>query len=204
MTVAGLISYSSALAIAALIPGPQIFALFAQAVQRGLRQATWMTLGMVLGDLAYLSLVLAGLAILAETVSWALIVIKWAGIAYLAWLAMQFWIAPVEPSDFNPVKTKSNKHVFISGFFITMGNPKSIFFYISLMPTIIAIQSITRFDATILLLVTGTILTVVQFGFVLAASRTRNLFHSQRNLRVLNRSAAVCMGGAAAAIALRD
>jgi threonine/homoserine/homoserine lactone efflux protein len=204
MTIAGLVAYSSALAIAAAIPGPQVFALVAQAIQRGFRRATWMMLGMVLGDLVYLSLVLAGLAILAETVSWVLIAIKWAGIAYLVWLAVQFWIAPVQPSETGPGAEPPIQHVFISGFLITMGNPKSMFFYISLMPTLIEIRSIRLIDAAVLLMVTGLILSLVQFTFVLTAARTRNIFRSRRGLRFMNRSAAVCMGGAAAAIALRD
>lgn len=204
MTIAGLVAYSSALALAAAIPGPQVFALVAQAVQRGLRQATWMTLGMVFGDLVYLSLVLAGLALLAETVSWALIAIKWAGVAYLVWLAVQCWVAPVEPSEPADEDGPSIQHVFVSGFLVTMGNPKSILFYISLMPTLIEIQSLRLMDAVALLLITGIILSLVQFVFVLAAVRTRRLFRSRRGLRTLNRSAAVCMGGAAAAIAFRD
>lgn len=204
MTVGGLIAYSSALAVAAAIPGPQVFALVAQAIRRGLRQATWMTLGMVLGDLVYLSLVLGGLAILAETVSWALIGLKWAGIGYLLWLAVQYWRTPAEAVEVDGDTGLSLRHVFVSGFLVTMGNPKSIFFYLSLMPTLIEVRDLRWAEAALLLLVTGVILGLVQFAFVLAAARTRRLFHSRRGARLLNRSAAVCMGGAAAAIAIRD
>lgn len=48
---------------------------------------------MVVGDVLYLSAVLAGLAYIAESFSMLLIVIKWAGVAYLCWLAVQFWRA---------------------------------------------------------------------------------------------------------------
>ena len=91
MTLSGFVAYSSALAIAAVIPGPQIVAIVAQALKSGYRQAAWMTAGMVLGDVLYLATVLAGLAFIAETFSALLIVIKWAGVAYLCWLAVQFW-----------------------------------------------------------------------------------------------------------------
>jgi threonine/homoserine/homoserine lactone efflux protein len=204
MSMAGLVAYSSALAIAAAMPGPQVFALVAQAVQRGFRQATWMLLGMVLGDLVYLSLVLAGLAVLAQTVSWVLVAIKWAGIAYLAWLAVHFWIAPAQPSETGTEAEPPIQHLFLSGFLITMGNPKSVFFYISLMPTLIEVRGVHLTEAGALLMITGLILSLVQIAFVLMAARTRRLFSSRRGRRCLNRGAAVCMGGAAAAIAFRD
>lgn len=204
MSITGLISYSMALAVAAVIPGPQIFAIVAQAVQKGRKQAAWMTLGMALGDLAYLSMVLAGLAVLAETLSWVLIVIKWVGIAYLAWMAIQFWRSPTQVAQGDSAHETPRKRVFISGFLITMGNPKSVLFYISLMPTIIDMKSIGILDALILLGATAVILTVLQFGFVLAAAQSRTFFGTSKNIRMLNRGAAVCMGGAAVTIALRD
>ena len=46
---------------------------------------------MVLGDVLYLAAVLAGLAFIAETFSFLLIAIKWAGVVYLCCLAVQFW-----------------------------------------------------------------------------------------------------------------
>ncbi|HTD13985.1 MAG TPA: LysE family transporter [Chthoniobacterales bacterium] len=54
MSLSGFIGYSCALAIAAIIPGPQIFAIIAQALRRGFGRAAWMTLGMVLGDVLFL------------------------------------------------------------------------------------------------------------------------------------------------------
>ena len=91
MSLSGFIGYSCALAIAAIIPGPQIFAIIAQALRRGYGHAAWMTLGMVLGDILYLTAVLVGLAFVAETLSFVLIALKWAGVVYLCWLAVEFW-----------------------------------------------------------------------------------------------------------------
>ncbi|MGO4485594.1 LysE family transporter [Rhizobium pisi] len=50
---------------------------------------------MVVGDALYLASVLAGLAHIAETFSFLLIAIKWAGVAYLCWLAFNFWTSQV-------------------------------------------------------------------------------------------------------------
>jgi threonine/homoserine/homoserine lactone efflux protein len=203
MSLSGFIGYSCALAIAAIIPGPQIFAIVAQALRRGYGRAAWMTLGMVLGDVLYLTAVLVGLAFVAETLSFVLIAIKWAGVVYLSWLAVEFWKSDTELGEMELEKGSSGKNAFISGMLVTLGNPKSVLFYISIMPTIVNLRSITQMDALILLAITGTILLAVQLPFAVAAARTRHFFRSPGRLRLVNRSAAVCMGGAAAAVALR-
>ena len=203
MSFSGFIGYSCALAIAAVIPGPQIFAIIAQALRRGYRQAAWMTIGMVFGDLLYLIAVLVGLAFVAETLSFVLIGIKWAGVVYLCWLAVEFWKSGTEFGEMKLDKASSGKNAFISGILVTLGNPKSVLFYISIMPTIVDLRSITRVDRLVLLAITGTILLTAQLPFAVAAARTRHFFRSPQRLRLMNRSAAVCMGGAAAAVALR-
>ncbi|WP_192247335.1 LysE family translocator [Mesorhizobium silamurunense] len=204
MTLSGFAAYSGALAIAAIIPGPQIVAIVAQALQSGYRQAAWMTAGMVLGDVLYLAAVLAGLAFVAETFSFLLIVIKWAGVAYLCWLAVQFWRAgeTFEASEAGAVKSGGN--AFLSGVLVTLGNPKSVLFYISILPTVVDIGALSALDVPILLAITAIILAAVQFPFAVAGAGTRRSLQSPRTTRLFNRGAAVCMGGAAATIALRN
>ncbi|PBC01075.1 LysE family translocator [Mesorhizobium sp. WSM3860] len=204
MTLSGFAAYSGALAIAAIIPGPQIVAIVAQALKSGYRQAAWMTAGMVLGDVLYLAAVLAGLAFIAETFSFLLIAIKWAGVAYLCWLAVQFWRAgeTVEASDAGAARSGGN--AFVSGVLVTLGNPKSVLFYISILPTVVDIGALSALDVPILLVITAVILAAVQFPFAIAGAGTRRTLQSPRAARLFNRGAAVCVGGAAATIALRN
>lgn len=204
MTLSGLIAYSSALAIAAIIPGPQLVAIVAQALKSGYRQAAWMTAGMVLGDVLYLATVLAGLAVIAETFSTLLIVIKWVGVAYLCWLAVQFWRADDRFEAGPQSSGAGGKGAFLSGMLVTVGNPKSVLFYISILPTVIDIHGLSLLDIAILLSITAVILTIVQFPFAVAGAKTRKALQSPRAMRILNRGAAVCMGGAAATIAARS
>src|ERR1700739_4349605 len=101
-------------------------------------------------------------------------------------------------------KGSSGRNAFISGILVTLGNPKSVLFYISIMPSIVNVSSITGVDAFILLAITAIILMAVQLPFALVAAGSRHLFSSQKRLRLVNRSASVCMGGAAVTIALRN
>lgn len=205
MTLSGFLAYSGALAIAAAIPGPQIVAIVAQAMKSGYRQAIWMTLGMVVGDVLYLTAVLAGLAYIAESFTLALIVIKWAGVAYLLWLAYQYWTADFDiETEGTEAQAGSHWRVLASGALVTFGNPKSILFYIAILPTIIDLNAVTLTDVFALVALTATILTLAQLPFVLAGAKARHALKSPRAMRLMNRGAAVLMGGAAATIAARQ
>lgn len=204
MTLAGFATYSVALAIAAVIPGPQIVALVAHAMSSGYRRAFWMTAGMVIGDVLYLSAVLAGLAYIAESFSILLIAIKWAGVAYLCWLAVQFWRAGnVVHEVGSRSRNDRRSNALISGILVTLGNPKSILFYVALLPTIIDLDAIGTSDVIILLGLTTVILSLAQLPFVILAAKARNVLRTPRALKIFNRAAAVTMGGAAVTIATR-
>ncbi|TCU41442.1 LysE family translocator [Rhizobium azibense] len=203
MDLSGLIAYCSALAIAAIIPGPQIVAIVAQSLRSGYRLAGWMTAGMVLGDIVYLAAALAGLAYIAETFTTLLIVIKWAGVAYLSWLAVQFWRADPTAGSI-PAAHESGRSAFMSGILITLGNPKSVLFYVSILPTVIDVSRVSMADALLLAAVTGIILSIAQYPFALAGARARHALSSPRAVKLMNRGAAVCMGGTATAIATRQ
>jgi threonine/homoserine/homoserine lactone efflux protein len=205
MTLSGFIAYSGALALAAIIPGPQLVAIVAQALRSGYRQAVWITIGMVAGDVLYLATVLAGLAYIAETFITLLIVIKWAGVAYLIGLAVQFWRAGVEidPKDAKG-RARTGRSAFIAGVLVTLGNPKSVLFYIAIVPTIVDLATVTLADCAVLLALTAVILTLVQLPFAVAGAKARGALQSPRALRLVNRGAALFMGGAAATIAARS
>lgn len=205
MTLSGFIAYSGALALAAIIPGPQLVAIVAQALRAGYRQAAWITIGMVAGDVLYLAAVLAGLAYIAETFSALLIVIKWAGVAYLIWLAVQFWRSGIAPDEEQSSRReRTGKSAFLAGVLVTLGNPKSVLFYIAIVPTIVDLGSVTLGDCAILLALTAAILTLVQLPFALAGAKARGALQSPRALRLVNRGAALFMGGAAVTIAARS
>ena len=104
MTLAGFIAYAGALAVAAAIPGPGVTALVARALGSGFRPAFAMSLGLILGDLTYLTAVVLGLAFLAQTFGLVFLVIKWLGVAYLAFLAWKFWSTGITPESIEAKK----------------------------------------------------------------------------------------------------
>ena len=53
-------------------------------------------LAMWIGEGIWLSLAVFGLAFVAQTFHFAFVVVKWVGVAYLAYLAWKMWTAPVD------------------------------------------------------------------------------------------------------------
>jgi arginine exporter protein ArgO len=136
MTLAGFVAYSGALAIAAAIPGPGVTALVARALGSGFRSSLFMSLGLILGDLTYLTAVVLGLAMIAQTFGTVFLVIKWAGVAYLAYLAWGFWTSGISAEKIEAKKSRGGAvSSIVAGLAVTLGNPKTMLFYIALTPT---------------------------------------------------------------------
>ena len=117
---------------------------------------------------------------------------------------MQFWTSGETFDTAGAGEARSGKSAFVSGILVTLGNPKSVLFYISILPTVVDIGALSPLDVPVLLAITAIILTAVQFPFAIAGARTRRTLQSPRATHLFNRGAAVCMGGAAATIALRN
>ncbi|WP_353643498.1 LysE family translocator [Mesorhizobium sp. WSM2239] len=205
MTLAGFLAYSLALAIAAAIPGPGVTALVARALGSGFRSALAMSFGLVVGDLTYLTAVVLGLALVAQTFGTVFLVIKWLGVAYLAWLAWSFWKSGITPENVEARKGKGGLAAsFLAGLAVTLGNPKTMIFYLALTPTLVDLRTITFADYAILAALTVVVLLVVLVPYLALAAKARWFLKTPRALKALNRTAAAFMAGAALAIASRQ
>lgn len=205
MTLAGFITYAGALAIAAAIPGPGVTALVARALGSGFRSSLFMALGLVIGDLIFLTAVVLGLALVAQTFGTVFLIVKWLGVAYLCWLAWQFWTSGISPATVEASKGSGRVLAsMLAGLTVTLGNPKTMIFYLALTPTLVDLRSITLADYAILAAVTTAVLLIVLVPYLILAAKARSLLKAPRALKALNRIAAAFMGGAAVTIASRS
>jgi len=146
-----------------------------------------------------------GLAIVAQTFGMVFLVIKWAGVAYLAYLAWTFWTSGITAENIEARKAKGGFFAsFLAGLTVTLGNPKTMIFYLAITPTIVDLKTITLADYGILALLTIIVLFVVLVPYLALAAKARWFLKTPRALKALNRTAATFMAGAAAAIAARQ
>lgn len=199
------LTYSAALGVAAAIPGPGMAALVARSVSSGPLAGFCLLFGLILGDLTYLSFAVFGLAMVAEHFNALFQSVRWGAAVYLCYLAWQFWFANHQPINVGrQVQRKELLSAAVSGLTITLGNPKTIAFYLALLPLVINLESVSL-QTWGLMLVPLTIVVLLSVGalFVLGAVRIRHLLSSLRAQQRLFRGAAAIMVAAAAAMLIR-
>jgi threonine/homoserine/homoserine lactone efflux protein len=204
MELSSLFIFAAALFVAAGSPGPSIAALVARVISKGFRDVFPFLLAMWIGEGIWLSLAVFGLAFVAQTFHLAFVVVKWIGVAYLAWLAWKMWTAPVDAKEGEMPKEDSPAKLFLAGMAVTLGNPKIMMFYLALLPTIIDLASVTVVGWLELTLTMAVVLVAIDLGWVVAAAQARKLLKSRRAMKIANRISATTMAGAAAAIAARS
>lgn len=203
MSITSLLIFAGALLVAAGSPGPSIAALVARVMTRGLSGVFPFLLAMWIGEAMWLSLAVFGLAYVAQTFHLAFVMLKWAGVAYLVFLAWKMWTAPVTVGDSELPTADSPLRLFFAGMAVTLGNPKIMMFYLALLPTIIDLASVTLIGWAELTLTMVAVLVAIDLGWALAAAQARKLLKSPRAVKIANRISAGTMAGAAAAIAAR-
>ena len=203
MDLVTLAAFTIAYAIAVLVPGPGVAAVVARALGGGFWGAVPMVLGILAGDLIYLFFALFGLAAIATWFGPIFIIVRWAGAAYLLYIAWQFWTARPGSEQIRARKESSWK-TFLSGFALTMGNPKTIIFYLALLPTVVPLdQPMTILGITELTAIVIVVLLIIGLGYAGLAAAARDFFKSNTAIRRLNRTASVLMASAAAFVVAR-
>jgi len=204
MDPTALLVFGMALFIAAATPGPGIAAIVARVLGRGTQGALAFSAGVAVGDVVWLTLAVVGLSALAQMFHEVFLAIKYAGAAYLLYLAYRLWTAPVEPAAAGAgARGEHPLKLFFAGLAVTMGNPKVMVFYLALLPSLLDIAGMTVVGYAELVLVTLSVLGLVFAGYIGLATRARRLFTSPKALRRINRGTGAVMAGAAAAIAAR-
>lgn len=203
MTLTGFLTYSAALALAVAVPGPGIVALVARGLGSGFRATFPMALGIALGDLIYLTGAVLGLAYVAQAFGAVFLTLKYAGAAYLLYLAIRFWTGSAGLGAIKAERTEAGMASFLSGLTLTLGNPKVMVFYLALLPALVDLAQVTLADYLVLTGLTLAILLGILLPYLALASRTRALLEKPEALKRLGRVASLFLGGAALAIAVR-
>lgn len=192
---AQIISYIAALGLAAAIPGPGMTALVARSVSGGAVTGFMMLTGLILGDLIYLSIAVFGLAVLAHTYTSIFTLINWTASLYLCVLAWQFWYHQPQPINIDQKATKQElTSALFAGLTITLGNPKTIAFYLAILPLVISLDNVSLLIwGGMLVPLTVFVLLAVGTVFIIAALRIRHFLSSAKAQLLLFRSAGFIM-----------
>ena len=183
------IAYSAALFIAAAIPGPGIAAVVGRALGTNTRATMPFIAGLALGDIAYLTIAILGLSIIAKTFAGMFFIIKIAGGLYLLFIAWTFWHEKISTREIKAKARQSFMMTILGGFSVTMGNPKTIIFYMAMVPNVIDLTAITFVSWFFLSFITILILFLALTPYVLLTTKAKDLLSTPRALKSVNRIA---------------
>ena len=204
MELITLATFAGALLINAGTPGPSVAALVSRVITNGWRDIMPFLAAMWIGEVMWLTVSLAGMSALAERFYTGFQVLKWAGIAYLIYLAIKMWREPAHAAEEGSLPKRQNPwSMFAAGMALTLGNPKIMVFYLALLPSLIGTQP---FTVGTWLPLAATCLGVMMFtdcSWVFAANYARKFLQTPRAMRITNRIGATTLGGAALVIATR-
>lgn len=206
MSLAELVTFAVALFIAAASPGPGMTALVARALAVGIVGTVPLLVGLIIGDLCFLAAAAFGLAALARAFAGVFLAVKIAGALYLAYLAWKLWTTPpaaIVVEGEARVARRFDWRGVAAGLSITLGNPKTIVFYLALLPSLIDLGGLTAIGFGELALIVVVDLAIVGMAYIAAAARARTLFRNAKARRILDRTAGAMMAGAALAVVAR-
>jgi threonine/homoserine/homoserine lactone efflux protein len=130
-----LLLFALAALVLVLTPGPNMVYCISRSLTQGPKAGLLSLLGVVLGFGVHLLAASLGLTALLASVPLAFDAVRYAGAAYLLWLAWQ----AVKPGGVAPFQARDLPHdpprtLFLMGFMTNLLNPKVAMFYLSFFP----------------------------------------------------------------------
>lgn len=204
MTLSALLLFVPVYVLAVASPGPAVAAMVARTLVNGPRGSAAFIFGLIAGDITWLLAACYGLTLVAQTYAPVFRMIQYVGAAYLLYVAVAMWRAkPVFSPAGQQGEGSTGVAAFSGAYVLTLGNPKTMIFFVSIMPLVLSPESLSGSAMLELVVVCALVLGSVFAGYVLLASRARQLLTSSRALVVVNRTTAGVMAGTAAVVASR-
>jgi len=139
----------SAVALAHLLavasPGPDFAIVLKQSLDHGRRTAIWTSIGIGSGILVHVTYSLLGLGFLIRSSELWFNLVKYAGVAYVAWLGLQALRAVPRDSladvGVGSSRPPAARAAFLTGFLTNALNPKATLFFLSLFVMLVSPQT---------------------------------------------------------------
>jgi len=202
MTLSSLLIFAAVYFAAVATPGPGVAALVARVLGQGLKGVAPFIVGYYVGDMIWLILAATGLTVIVKVFAGLFIAIKFAGVVYLLYLAWRMATAPVAFGE-APAAVSRGWRAFLGALSLTLGNPKVMVFFLSIMPLVVDVRTLTPAALVELAAVSAIVIFSTLAAYALAANRARALLRSTRAMRFVHRAAGGLMAGVAVAIATR-
>lgn len=196
--------YAAALVVLVMTPGPVVVATIARTLASGWRTAMPLAAGVSIVDVLWPLLAILGLSALVQANADILQWMRYIGGAILIWMGWRLISGSKQALATDPDPTLMRRSAwqgFIAGVLVNLGNPKSIVFFIGILPNLFDIPSLTGADIAVILFLSAAVPFLGNVVWALAANRARRFLTSAKAVRRVNQASGGALAGAGAVIA---
>ena len=170
-------------------PGPNMLLVMSTSARYGVRRALAAMAGCMTALVAMMCISAAGLGALLQAFPAVFDVLRWMGAAYLIYLGIKSWRAPVvvNMEEAPPISAAAAGALFQRGFLVAASNPKAILFAAAFLPQFIT-PSAARLPQFIILVVSFAIIEGGWYvAYAMGGRRIALHLRQARTLRLFNR-----------------
>lgn len=199
MNLFELVILFSAMLSLALVPSASVALVVGRSASAGFINGAAVAAGIVIADLVFVLLALLGMAALAEALGSLFLILRYVAGAYLIWFGISLMRSNLSwPLADSGGVGSTLPASFLSGFFLTLGDVKALFFYVSLFPAFVDVMTIKAVDITVLVVLTVVAVGGVKLAYAYFATRLVALAKTFRAQRAIKTTAGGLMVGAGA------
>jgi len=194
--------YALAYGVMVVTPGPFVAAIAARSAAFGFKAGVSMAIGAWLAEKVWVLAAIFGLALIAAHYASILVVLKFAGAAWLVWLGARLIIGRSGViADGSQVRREAFWRGVLTGMMINLGNPKAALFFMALFPGFFDVAAMGWVDAALIIAVSAPIGLGSDLSYAWLAARARALLENGRTARRSDQATGGVLAGAGVAIA---
>ena len=145
-----------------------------------------------------------GLAVLAQRAQALFVGVRFAGALYLLYLAWRLWRAPLGALDAALAPPRESAlQLFLGALALTLGNPKTMVFFLAVLPTVVDLAHLTRGGFLKIAAVIIVVLPAVLGSYTVSPRAPAPAWHGRRPHAGQVRHRRAVMAAAAVAVATR-
>lgn len=199
-----ILTFAGLCAVISVMPGPNAMMTMAQGITNGARGAVWTIAGSILclAGFMLISALGAGAILMASPTLFE--VVRWGGVAYLVFLAIQAWRAPPMVAQAGEAEKRASiAALFAKGFATSLSNPKAVLFWGALFPPFLDPAVSVGLQIAVLGAIAFSIELAVMLGYGLGAAFLSRELAKRGKTTIFNKVSGGAMLGAAAFLAAK-
>lgn len=188
--------------VLAFSPGPAVLYVVGTGLRRGFAASFAASLGILSANTIYFFASALGLGVVIAQAPWLFVGLKWAGAAYLVWLAVAAFRAKPETAAPTGSGAQGGWQAYRGALLLQLANPKAILFFTALLPQFVHPEAAWSVPFQIFVLGVTSVASevLVLAGYGALAARAARLSSDPRLLRWFERASGACLLGCAALV----